>query len=129
MRTSSQSSRPDDSGNQIGLIGQAEVSTSALGHPFKIRASKLTFEWLFNSKTETLGRLHYTLRKIVISPTFLAFQRHHLHTTSYIQMGRRQRQSPSWLAELPTIYIPRYAMKTKPRYTPIIIIMLYCTVC
>lgn len=59
MRTSSQSFRPDDSGNQIGLIGQAEVSASALGHPFKIRASKLTFEWLFNSKTETLGRLHY----------------------------------------------------------------------
>lgn len=46
------STQPDDNGNQIG---QAKQSVAiAFGHSLKIRATKLTCEWIFSSKTETL---------------------------------------------------------------------------
>lgn len=77
---------------QMGCVGQApsqmiteikSVKPSpqsvaiAFGHSLKIRATKLTCEWIFSSKTETLWRLRLII--IIVSPTFLAFQRHHLH--------------------------------------------------
>lgn len=119
------SNQPDDNGNQIG---QAQQSVAiAFGHSLKIRATKLTCEWIFSSKTETLWRLRLII--IIISPTFLAFQRHHLHyspSSKHIRPGQA-----AAIAEVEyTPHTSRYAMKTKPRYTRtttiIINVILHC---